>query len=198
MSNDISRRDLLRVLGTGVALPGAANAIADSGQPAQAPASLSTSSATPSLVSRGVVADPALIPPPIKRNHLVHHQIAFAGREVIAEIEPGAPGARDFDSERMLNENATYVVFNGAFNAITGRRFGAMKAKVGETIRVFMVNGGPNLLSSLHPIGDIWSRAWLWEPLRRRRWSSCKACRCRPAIPWSAICNYPCRKPSKG
>ncbi len=73
---------------------------------------------------------------------------------------PGAPGSRDFDSERLLNENVTYVMFNGAFNAITGKRFGAMKAKVGETVRVFMVNGGPNLLSSLHPIGNIWSRAW--------------------------------------
>lgn len=35
-----------------------------------------------------------------------------------------------------------------------------MRAKIGETVRVFMVNGGPNLLSSLHPIGNIWSRVW--------------------------------------
>ncbi len=40
-----------------------------------------------------------------------------------------------------------------------------MKAQVGETVRVFMVNGGPNLLSSLHPIGNIWSRAWFMGAL---------------------------------
>ena len=35
-----------------------------------------------------------------------------------------------------------------------------MKAQVGETVRIFLVNGGPNLLSSLHPVGNIWSRVW--------------------------------------
>lgn len=69
--------------------------------------------------------------------------------------------ARDFDSERLLRGQATYVILNGAYNALTTKRFGAMKAKVGETVRVFMVNGGPNLLSSLHPIGNIWSRVWI-------------------------------------
>ena len=52
-----------------------------------------------------------------------------------------------------------------------------MKAKVGETVRVFMVNGGPNLLSSLHPIGNIWSRVWIMgafamPPMRFLRASS--------------------------
>ena len=36
-----------------------------------------------------------------------------------------------------------------------------MHAKVGESVRIFMVNTGPNLLSSLHPIGNIWTRAWM-------------------------------------
>ena len=35
-----------------------------------------------------------------------------------------------------------------------------MRASVGETIRVFMVNGGPNLTSSFHPIGNVWMDAW--------------------------------------
>jgi nitrite reductase (NO-forming) len=60
----------------------------------------------------------------------------------------------------LIVEQPTYVVFNGAYNGLTAKRLGAMKAKVGETVRVFMVNGGPNLQSSLHPVGNIWSRVW--------------------------------------
>ena len=29
-------------------------------------------------------------------------------------------------------------------------------------MRIFMVNTGPNLLSSLHPIGNIWTRSRAW------------------------------------
>ncbi|MBZ6496767.1 nitrite reductase, partial [Haloterrigena longa] len=31
-------------------------------------------------------------------------------------------------------------------------------AETGDTARVYFANGGPNLLSSLHPIGNVWSR----------------------------------------
>lgn len=91
----------------------------------------------------------------------VDHEFYLGQNETYTKQPPGAAGPRDFDSERLLQENPTYVIFNGAFNSITSKRFGAMKAKVGESVRVFLVNGGPNLLSSLHPIGNIWSRVWL-------------------------------------
>jgi nitrite reductase (NO-forming) len=92
----------------------------------------------------------------------VDREFYMGQNETYTKQRPGSsPGSREFDDERLLNENATYVMFNGAYNALTSKRFGAMKAKVGETVRVFMVNGGPNLLSSLHPIGNIWSRVWL-------------------------------------
>lgn len=90
----------------------------------------------------------------------VDHEFYLGQNETYTKQLPGTPGPRDFDSERLLREQATYVVFNGSYNALTAKRFGAMKAKVGETVRVFMVNGGPNLLSSLHPVGNIWSRVW--------------------------------------
>lgn len=91
----------------------------------------------------------------------VDREFYLGQNETYTKQMPGSPGARDFDSEGLLREQATYVMFNGAYQALTGKRFGAMQAKVGETVRVFMVNGGPNLLSSLHPIGNIWSRVWL-------------------------------------
>jgi nitrite reductase (NO-forming) len=95
----------------------------------------------------------------------VDREFYIGQNETYTKQVPGTPGPREFDSERLLNENPTYVIFNGAFNALTGKRFGAMQAKVGETVRVFMVNGGPNLLSSLHPIGNIWSRVWFMGAL---------------------------------
>ena len=91
----------------------------------------------------------------------VDREFYLGQNETYTKQMPGTPGPRDFDSERLLREQATYVILNGAYNALTTKRFGAMKAKVGETVRVFMVNGGPNLLSSLHPIGNIWSRVWI-------------------------------------
>jgi len=32
-----------------------------------------------------------------------------------------------------------------------------MQTNTGETARVYFANGGPNLLGSFHPIGNVWS-----------------------------------------
>src|SRR5690625_722475 len=53
----------------------------------------------------------------------------------------------------MLNEMPHYVVFNGQYQALTGEY--AMKAEVGDRVRIFVGNGGPNLASSVHVIGEI-------------------------------------------
>lgn len=67
----------------------------------------------------------------------------------------------EFDYDRLLAENPNYVVLNGAFNGLTKQRYGDMKAKKGETVRIYFVNGGPNLISSFHPIGNVWSKFWM-------------------------------------
>ena len=51
------------------------------------------------------------------------------------------------------------MVFNGAVGALLGDE-GALKAKVGETVRIFVGNGGPNLISSFHVIGEIFDRVY--------------------------------------
>jgi nitrite reductase (NO-forming) len=280
---NIDRRSLFRLIATGAAMLG----VAKIGWPLdlEAAQAAEKTSARSHALAR-VIANPTNIPPPIKRDHAVHHDITLEAREVVAEIEPGAtfkymtfdgqvpgpllrvrqgdtvkltlknpadsvyihsvdmhaiygtgggsaattvlpgqskseffkamyPGAfiyhcaveqldfhissgmygmilveppqglpkvdrefylgqnevytverfhekglHRFDAEAMVREQPTYVLFNGAVNALTPERFGAMQAKVGETIRVFMVNGGPNLTSSFHPIGNVWARAW--------------------------------------
>ncbi len=65
----------------------------------------------------------------------------------------GEPGLQAFDMKKAVDENADYVVFNGKVGALTGDN--AITANVGETVRLYVGNGGPNLTSSFHVIGEI-------------------------------------------
>jgi nitrite reductase (NO-forming) len=65
-------------------------------------------------------------------------------------------GNQPFDMEKAIDERPTYVLFNGAEGALTGDK--AMTAKVGETVRIYVGNGGPNLVSSFHVIGAIFDQ----------------------------------------
>jgi len=47
-------------------------------------------------------------------------------------------------------------LFNGAEGALTGPQ--ALKAATGQHIRMFIGNGGPNLVSSFHVIGEIFDK----------------------------------------
>ncbi len=73
--------------------------------------------------------------------------------EFYTEGNFGDPGLQQFSTEKAINENPPYVVFNGSVGALTNEN--AIKANVGETIRLFVGNGGPNLVSSFHVIGEI-------------------------------------------
>ena len=64
-----------------------------------------------------------------------------------------APGLQVIDPAKLSAERPEYVVFNGKMGALMGD--GAVKASVGETVRLFVGNGGPNLISSFHVIGGI-------------------------------------------
>lgn len=68
----------------------------------------------------------------------------------------GEAGLQPFDMEKAINELADYVVFNGSVGAITGDK--ALAANVGETVRLYVGNGGPNLVSSFHVIGEIFDK----------------------------------------
>jgi nitrite reductase (NO-forming) len=70
-----------------------------------------------------------------------------------------APGLQAFDIEKGIDERPTYVLFNGAEGSLVGPK--ALRAMRGETIRIFVGNGGPNLTSSFHVIGEIFDRVYL-------------------------------------
>jgi nitrite reductase (NO-forming) len=65
-------------------------------------------------------------------------------------------GHQPFDMEKAIDERPTYVLFNGREGALTGDQ--ALSAKTNETVRIFIGNGGPNLVSSFHIIGEIFDR----------------------------------------
>jgi len=71
----------------------------------------------------------------------------------------GDRGLQAFSMDKALREQPDYVVFNGSVGASAGTR--SMTAKVGETVRLFVGNGGPNLVSSFHVIGEIFDRVYV-------------------------------------
>ncbi|AFD07908.1 copper-containing nitrite reductase [Solitalea canadensis] len=71
----------------------------------------------------------------------------------------GEAGLQQFDMEKAIKEEADYVVFNGKVGALTGDK--ALKANVGDRIRLFVGNGGPNLVSSFHVIGEIFDNVYV-------------------------------------
>jgi nitrite reductase (NO-forming) len=68
------------------------------------------------------------------------------------------PGLQMLDMQKGIDENPTYVVFNGSVGALTGDN--ALKANVGERVRMFVGNAGPNLTSSFHVIGEIFDNVY--------------------------------------
>ena len=111
-----------------------------------------------------LVEPPEGLPPVDREFYLGQH-------EVYTSLPAGTRGDHLFDFDKMAAEDPSYVLLNGEKYALTDGVRGAMKARVGETVRVFFVNGGPNLTSSFHPIGNVWTRAWrdgavLGEPAR--------------------------------
>ena len=67
-------------------------------------------------------------------------------------------GHQPFNMEKAIDENPTYVLFNGMEGSLTGDK--ALQTNVGETVRLYVGNGGPNLVSSFHVIGEIFDKVW--------------------------------------
>lgn len=68
----------------------------------------------------------------------------------------GRKGLQLFDAEAMLDGKPQYVVFNGRTGALATN----MSAEVGDTVRMYVGNGGVNFISSFHVIGEIFDRVY--------------------------------------
>ena len=73
--------------------------------------------------------------------------------------ENGRPSSTvEFSYPGGLREEPNVVVFNGSESAATRDR--PLKAKTGESIRIFFGNAGPNLTSSFHILGGTFTTAY--------------------------------------
>lgn len=90
----------------------------------------------------------------------VDRELYFGQHELYTKGDLGETGHHAFDHAAMTAEEPTYVVFNGEAYGYAGDRHELPTAEVGETVRVFFANGGPNLMSAFHPIGNVWSRLY--------------------------------------
>jgi len=88
----------------------------------------------------------------------VDHEYYVMEGEFYTKGKYHAPGLQPFDMEKGIEERPTYVVFNGAEGSLLGDR--ALKAYVGDTVRIFFGVGGPNLTSSFHVIGEVFDRVY--------------------------------------
>jgi nitrite reductase (NO-forming) len=72
----------------------------------------------------------------------------------------GKQGLQIFDTAAMLDGHPQYIVFNGRVGALTSPSVNAMQADVGQKVRIFFGNGGVNLISSFHVIGEIFDHVY--------------------------------------
>jgi len=72
--------------------------------------------------------------------------------------KPGKKGETlEFSFDHGLAEHPSHVVFNGRVGSLVKN---PLTAKVGDTIRMFYINAGPNLTANWHVIGEIFDRVY--------------------------------------
>jgi nitrite reductase (NO-forming) len=89
--------------------------------------------------------------PPVDREYYVMQG------ELYTKGKFGETGLQPFSLEKLLQERPEYFVFNGRVGALTGDH--ALKARVGETIRIFF-GVGTHIASNFHIIGGILDRLY--------------------------------------
>lgn len=93
----------------------------------------------------------------------VDHEFYVMQGEIYTEQKLGAKGELTESYDKLMAERPEYFVFNGAVGALSKEK--PLKAKVGDTVRIFFGVGGPNYTSSFHVIGEIFDRAYAFGSL---------------------------------
>jgi copper-containing nitrite reductase len=88
----------------------------------------------------------------------VDHEYYVMQSELYAVPSKKDPNLLEYSHALGLAENPTYVMFNGREGSLIGD--GALKAKTGETVRIYFGNIGPNKISSFHVIGTIMDKVY--------------------------------------
>jgi nitrite reductase (NO-forming) len=99
-----------------------------------------------------ILVEPEAGLPPVDREFYVMQG------EIYTAEDFGTTGQLTGSRDRLLDEQPEYYVFNGAAEALTGEN--ALRARVGETVRIYFGVGGPNKNSSFHVIGEIFDKVY--------------------------------------
>ncbi len=102
----------------------------------------------------------------------VDHEFYLMQSEFYSEAGGGQAAAAltdsghlEFAAEYGYLEQPSFVTFNGRPGAVVGDRalgtYGDDPIRVGDTVRLFVGNIGPNLSSSFHVIGEIFDRVYV-------------------------------------
>lgn len=89
------------------------------------------------------------LPPVDKEFYIVQGEFYSSG-------SLGRNGIQLFDTAALMEGKPQYIVFNGRTGALATN----MEANVGETVRFYVGNGGVNLISSIHLIGEIFDEVY--------------------------------------
>ncbi len=100
-----------------------------------------------------ILVEPKEGMPPVDKEYYIMQS------EFYTKGKYGEEGLQSFDMEKALSENPDYVVFNGSVGSTTGDK--SIRANVGEAVRLYVGNGGPNLISSFHIIGEIFDKVYV-------------------------------------
>lgn len=85
----------------------------------------------------------------------VDHEFYIMQGELYTQGDIGKKGLVPFDSKKLLDGIPTYVTMNGAIEQES-----LMNVEVGDTVRIYVGNGGVNLISSFHVIGEIFDTVY--------------------------------------
>jgi nitrite reductase (NO-forming) len=99
-----------------------------------------------------ILVEPEKGLPPVDREFYVMQG------EIYTQQRFGTHGNLEFSVDKLVAETPEYFVFNGAVGALTTEM--PLKAKVGETVRIYFGVGGPNFTSAFHVIGEIFDKVY--------------------------------------
>ena len=98
-----------------------------------------------------IVVDPARSRPRAREFVLVQSEFYLTPKA-------GADGTHSLDWQRLLSLAPDHVVFNGRASQYATH---PIDVRPGELLRFYVVNAGPNRISSFHVVGGIFDRAFL-------------------------------------
>jgi nitrite reductase (NO-forming) len=123
----------------------------------------------------------------------VDHEYYVMQGEIYTSAHMGKQGLQQFSAAKLLAETPEYFVFNGAVGALVTEH--PMPAKVGETVRVFFGNAGPNQTASMHVVGEIFTHVYELGSLISSPLSGIQTAGVPPGA--AAILEFQARQPGK-